>query len=355
MTGTAVPGQMPPTGITAAQRMEHAWQRGLQGAALGAMAGPFGLGGGLLLGLIMGAVTADNYYQDLQTQAQGQMQTEQKKDAELEAQLDKEMARQRALEGQLNSAGVTQGSQTSAGASAGVHSHGKGSSSYPTAVAQNSVPASYPQAPVASQATAPPIPRQVAQSRSGFKNVEVKDMNSDGVPDVWIYYDPQNPKQIVRREEDTDNNGKVDTWSYFSKGQLVRRQVDRNGDGIVDASFFYKDDKLVREERDETGNGVVTYRALYQDGRLAKVEKDTDHDGRMDSWSYYDPKTDGEVLVKEERDFNGDGQVDLWSYYEGGRLVERDVSEVGMKYLSGKERAANAPARAALPSSLPQS
>ena len=139
----------------------------------------------------------------------------------------------------------------------------------------------------------------------------MQDMNSDGVPDVWVYYDPQNPKEVVRREEDTDHNGRVDTWSYFNQGQLVRRQVDRTGDGNIDGLFFYKDDKLVREERDEEGNGVPTYRALYEDGRLAKVEKDLDRDGRVDSWSYYDPKVSEETVVREERDFNGDGGVDV--------------------------------------------
>ncbi len=136
---------------------------------------------------------------------------------------------------------------------------------------------------------------------------------------------------------------------------MVRRQVDRTGDGNVDGLFFYKNDKLVREERDEEGNGVPTYRALYEDGRLAKVEEDLDRDGRVDSWSYYDPKVSAETVVREERDFNRDGGVDLWSYYESGRLVRRDVSEVGMQHLSAKEQAANAPSQASVPSSLPQS
>ena len=34
---------------------------------------------------------------------------------------------------------------------------------------------------------------------------------------------------------------------------------------------------------------------------------------------------------------NSDGAVDLWSYYEGGRLVQRDVSAVGLEHLSEQE------------------
>lgn len=353
-----VPGAMPgtpPGSATAAQRLERAWQTGLQGAAIGAMAGPFGMGGGLVLGLIMGAVTADSYYQDLQTQVQGQMQTEQQKDADLEKQLEEELARQRELEEQLNGAGVTQPGSRTAGANVPVEPNSQGPSNQQAgARTTRSMPRRQP--PVASRPAVPtPVTQPAAQPRSGFKNVDMQDMNSDGAPDVWVYHDPQNPKQVVRREEDTDHNGQVDTWSYYNQGQLVRRQVDRTGDGNVDGLFFYKDDKLVREERDEDGNGVPTYRALYQDGRLVKVEKDSNRDGRVDTWSYYDPKANTETVVREERDFNSDGGIDLWSYYESGRLVRRDVSEVGMQHLSAKEQAANTPSQAAMPASLPQS
>ena len=60
----------------------------------------------------------------------------------------------------------------------------------------------------------------------------------------------------------------------------------------------------------------------------------------MDSWTYYDPKNASEAVLREERDFDGDGIVDLWSHYKDGRLYRRDVSAVGMAYLSGKEKAA---------------
>jgi antitoxin component YwqK of YwqJK toxin-antitoxin module len=172
-----------------------------------------------------------------------------------------------------------------------------------------------------------------------FKNMEVKDINGDGVPDLWIYYNPQKPGEIMRQEEATKGDSRVDTWSYFKGGKLVRREVDTQGQGRPDTFFYYdNNDKIAREERDETGQGRLTYRAVYENGRLAKVEKDSSGQGRPDLWVYYDTSKEGEVVLKEERDLNGDGLADLWAHYEGGRLVRRDVNAVGLDLLSKQEQ-----------------
>jgi hypothetical protein len=171
-----------------------------------------------------------------------------------------------------------------------------------------------------------------------FKNVQVKDVNGDGVPDLWTYYNPQNPTEIIRQEEATKANGTVDTWSYFKEGKLVRREVDTKSQGRPDTIFYYAGDKIVREERDENGQGRMTYRALFQDGRLAKVEKDTGDQGRPDLWIYYDTSSEGERIVKEERDLNGDGVADLWTYFEAGRMVRRDVNAAGLDVLAQRDK-----------------
>jgi antitoxin component YwqK of YwqJK toxin-antitoxin module len=173
---------------------------------------------------------------------------------------------------------------------------------------------------------------------SPFKNVEVKDINGDGVPDLWIYYNPLKPGEIMRQEESTKGDGRVDTWSYFKDGRLIRRDVDSKGAGRPDTIFYYDNDTIVREERDEFGQGQMTYRANYQNGRLARVEKDTRGNGQPDLWIYYDATRDGEIVMKEERDLNGDGSIDLWSYYDNGRLTRRDVSAAGLEILSKQEQ-----------------
>jgi hypothetical protein len=169
--------------------------------------------------------------------------------------------------------------------------------------------------------------------------VEIKDLNNDGVADLWIYYSPQKPGKVVRQEESTKMDGRVDTWSYFKDGKLVRRDIDNHGNGRPDAVYYYADEKIVREERDEAGHGRITFRADYQDRRRAKVERETRGTGRPDLWVTYDISSEGEVIVKEELDLNGDGFPDLSSHYDRGRLVRRDLNSTGLELFSTQEEA----------------
>lgn len=288
----------------------------------GAVGGPFGAGGGLIVGLLAGLLTADAYYADLNAK----IQTEQAKDRELEAQIEKELERQRELEA------------------------GLAGSPPPSAPKKNEQPPQ-PQEPagLAKQARVegggkePTVlasldKRESARAVSPFKNVEIKDLNGDDIPDLWIYYNPLKSGEVIRQEEATKGDGRVDVWSYFKDGKLVRREVDTKANGPPDTVYYYEEDKLAREERDEKGEGRVTYRAFYQSGRLYRVEKSTQGIGKMDLWITYDTSRDEEVVLKEERDLNGDGFVDIWSHYENGLLIRRDVSAVGLEYLSQQEK-----------------
>ncbi|MFQ5902745.1 MAG: hypothetical protein ACE5JO_03555 [Candidatus Binatia bacterium] len=290
----------------------------------GSIAGPFGAGGGLVLGLIFGLSTADSHFEQLNAQ----IQSEQAKDKELEAQIERELERQREMEAQLGKAGGTSEPK-------------QREEPQPTQRAVEEIKKETrtdkkeelsPLASLGKKEISPAPPS------SPFKNVEIKDINQDGVPDLWIYYNPLKPGEIVRQEEDTNGDGRVDTWSTFHEGKLVRREVDTNGKGRPDTVYYYEDDKIAREERDENRDGRPSFRAIYQDGRLAKVEKDINRDGKIDLWITYDANQTEEVIIKEERDLNGDGAVDLWSYYEDGRLVRRDVSAVGLEHLSEQEK-----------------
>ena len=328
--------------VSGSQRWQHAWSKAMEGVAMGgSIGGPYGAGGGLIIGLITGLITADSYYGKINNQ----IYTEQKKDQQLEAAIEQELARQRDLENQIAGTSTT--------------------ATPPQPAAQASA-ANPPQKTVTTSAQAPASPqsRTVAQNQSKgnetlaslsrppvspaapapFKNVEVRDINGDGVPDLWIYYNPQKPGEVIRQEESTKGDGRVDTWSYFKDGKMVRREVDTKQIGRPDTVYFYDNDKLVREERDENGQGTMTYRAMYQNGRLAKVERDTSGSGRADLWIYYDTSAEGETVLKEERDLNGDGIADMWSYYENGRLARRDVSAAGLEILAKKDQLPASPA-----------
>ena len=315
--------------VTGSQRGQYIWEKALEGMVMGgSLAGPYGAGGGLLIGLLAGLFTADAHYTQLNTQ----IQSEQAKDRQLEAMIEQEMERQRELEARLVNSAGTPAQQNEAEPP---QSAQKPAGPKVTTVAMKE--ASSPVASLSKKASPSNSPS------SPFKNVEVRDINGDGVPDLWIYYSPLKPSEIVRQEEATHWDGRVDTWSYFKDGRLVRREVDTKGKGAADTVYYYENDKIVRQERDENGNGSVSFRAIYQNGRRAKVEEDTNGAGKTDHWVYYDTSKDGEIVLKEERDLNGDGLVDLWSYYENGRLVRRDLSAVGLEFLSRRDQLPSSP------------
>ena len=323
---TGAPSTIPQSPeVSGSQRWQYAWNKAMEGVAMGgSIAGPYGAGGGLVIGLISGLITADSHYGEINNQ----IHTEQKKDQQLEAAIEQELARQRGLDNQLAAATAPTTTATPAPAEQTVTAQKQPQRTAPTAgrSLENTNVAALTQTPATQTAPNP------------FKNVEVRDVNGDGIPDLWIYYNPQKPGEIIRQEEASQADGQVNTWSYFKDGKMVRREVDTKQIGRPDTVYFYDNDKIVREERDETGQGSMTYRASYQNGRLAKVERDSSGNGRADLWIYYDAAQDGEIVVKEERDLNGDGIPDLWSYFENGRLARRDVSAVGLEILSKKDQ-----------------
>ncbi len=201
-----------------------------------------------------------------------------------------------------------------------------------------------------------------------------RDVNGDKVPDIIRTYDGTG--RLVRQEEDSRLDGRMDTWTYYENGHPVRKESDTNGDGRVDLWAIYDGaGDLVRTEADTDHNEhrdrVVLYTqgemveeqryspdldpprliVTYADGKQSRKQEDTDGDGRMDRvteydgaghvakvsrdpsergaftrFAYYEPKT-GDVL-REEEDLNGDKTIDVISYYEEGRLIRREFFDL---------------------------
>jgi len=73
-------------------------------------------------------------------------------------------------------------------------------------------------------------------------------------------------------------------------------------------------------ELDSMGSGFIDYR-VYYDGRgnVAREELASRHDGKFDTFYYYN---DG-VLQRVEIDTKGNGKIDLWVYLLDGKYVQR--------------------------------
>jgi len=206
----------------------------------------------------------------------------------------------------------------------------------------------------------------------------VLDADRDGVPEQIRYFEPKS-KQLLRSEQDSDYDGKLDIWSTYVDGKLVARVVDTNADGspdvweqyddgrmtlrtidrdqdgVADAFYVYGGDLLVEERHDANNDGVIDRKITYQNLFRASAEEDRDLDGNMDVWTYYgvahgkevverveqatkgsgppdrietyETSTGKSQLAKLEEDRNGDGTIDVTSRYENGKLVQREISD----------------------------
>jgi hypothetical protein len=206
----------------------------------------------------------------------------------------------------------------------------------------------------------------------------VLDADRDGLPEQVRYYDPRG-ELLLRQEQDTDYDGRIDAWLGYQGGQLATREldtsgdgradsferyaggrmqersIDRDGDGVRDASYLYQGESLQEERHDRNNDGRPDRVIRYQERRRSSSEEDEDGDGRFDTWTTfqvvggrelparierdtqgrgradvfetYEARGGQATLAKREEDRNGDGVIDVTSLYEDGKLVRRVISD----------------------------
>ncbi len=119
---------------------------------------------------------------------------------------------------------------------------------------------------------------------------------------------------------DVHNDGKHDIKRIFKNGKEVCRISDLNRDGKPDMFEYYDDNgQLRRREADYDDNGIVNAIEIYENGKLVRAELDTTNQGRIDTWDYFDPNTG--KRTKRERDATGDGRIDQWWTYDGDKVT----------------------------------
>jgi hypothetical protein len=171
---------------------------------------------------------------------------------------------------------------------------------------------------------------------------EVFDDHGKGVPDRILYYDATGT-QVVRSEEDTNGDGRIDTWTEYRNGQIVNRRADTDGDGMVDTWTFYHDGQVVRLEQDTDGDGLPDRIEFYEGGH--RVREERDRNGKPAVITYFDKN---DQPTQRDEDTDGDGVLDMRSYYTAGKLVRREVmNEAALSAATGLKdpTAAPAPAR----------
>ena len=139
----------------------------------------------------------------------------------------------------------------------------------------------------------------------GGHKVEMLDVNNDGKPDIKRVYDGN---VEICRITDLNRDGKPDMFEYYDKtGQIRRREADYDDNGVVNSIEIFENGKLVRRELDTTNQGRIDTWDYFDPntGNRVKRERDATGDGRIDQWWTYEGE---KVTIAMDR--NGDGQPD---------------------------------------------
>jgi hypothetical protein len=118
-------------------------------------------------------------------------------------------------------------------------------------------------------------------SKGGREICRITDLNHDGKPDMFEYYDQTGA--LRRREADYDDNGIVNSIEHFENGKLVRRELDTTNQGKIDTWDFFDPATGARtkRERDATGDGKIDQWWTYA-GEKVTIAMDRNGDGLPD-------------------------------------------------------------------------
>lgn len=98
------------------------------------------------------------------------------------------------------------------------------------------------------------------------------DGNGDGLVDRWEYYRPGG--ELDRIGTSSQSDGVEDTW-VVQTGTDMRVDVATRRDGIADRHEFHSNGVLVRAEQDTNGDGRLDEWQRFTDGQLRELLLDT--------------------------------------------------------------------------------
>lgn len=130
----------------------------------------------------------------------------------------------------------------------------------------------------------------------GARVVRVEiDKDGDGKIDRWEHYDAN--QKIVKIGFSRQHDGKEDAWSYSNAaGEIERIEVSTKRDGVVSRVERYVHGALATAEEDTDGDGRLDTWETYDGERLAMIAYDTAHRGSPDRRLVYAP--DGTTRVE---------------------------------------------------------
>ena len=129
------------------------------------------------------------------------------------------------------------------------------------------------------------------------------DTDEDGKVDRWEYYDNQG--RLLKVGYSRKNGGKPDAWAFSdADGQVARIEISSIADERkIDRSEYYVKGVLVRAEQDTDRDGRPDTWETYENGTLKTAAFDEDRDGRPDRRLTY--SGDRVTLLESEPDASG--------------------------------------------------
>ena len=98
------------------------------------------------------------------------------------------------------------------------------------------------------------------------------DGNGDGVVDRWEYYRADGG--LDRLGTSSESDGVEDTW-VIQTGDQMRVDISTRRDGIADRHELHQEGALVRSEQDTNGDGRIDQWQRFERGKLRELLIDT--------------------------------------------------------------------------------
>jgi hypothetical protein len=143
---------------------------------------------------------------------------------------------------------------------------------------------------------------------SGAKEGNAKTPSADTLP-VAIEHEACDTESSSAQKVDTNGDGKADLVRVMADGHEVCRMVDLNHDGKPDTYMYFDGSGAIRRrESDFDRDGHIDEIAYYEKGVPVRKDRETNLDGKLDTWDFYE----GGKIHHRMRDSDGDGKVDQW-------------------------------------------
>jgi len=104
----------------------------------------------------------------------------------------------------------------------------------------------------------------------------------NGVADTWQYFDGAGSiTRVEMAEQGESNKVRLERIEYYEKGVMVRAEEDTDHDGKIDKWETYEANRLTSVAFDERRRGAPTRRILYAADGAVRIEVDAGGDGHF--------------------------------------------------------------------------